>query len=191
MEGQGPVTTETRQVGAFARVEVSAGIGVNATIGQTPSVQVTAQQNILPIIATEVQGETLKIHSTQGYTTSQGVTVTIVNPTLEGFTASGGSQGQATGLADQSLDVALSGGAGLTATGTVTTVSLIASGGAHAELGGLAALTVALDMSGGASATVRAANEVTGTASGGAHVTVVGGAKLNVLTSGGASVSTQ
>lgn len=94
MQGQGPVTTETRQVGAYTRVEVSGGITVDTTIGATPSVQVTAQQNILPIIVTEVQGDTLKIHSTQGYSTSQGVTVTIVNPTLEGFTASGDRRGR-------------------------------------------------------------------------------------------------
>lgn len=187
--GEGPLTSETREATGFTRIDASNGIGVTVNIGSTTSVEVSAQANILPIIATTVDGDTLKICSTQSFNTSLGVGVTVVMPALAGITLSGGSQGVIEDLANVRLDVALDGGANLTATGTATTTTLACSGGAGADLSALASEQVTIEASGGANATVRASSEVTGSASGGAHVTVLGNAVLNVETSGGASVT--
>jgi hypothetical protein len=187
--GEGPLTTETRPVTGFTRVDVSNGIGVTVRFGQTTSVDVSAQANILPIIATTVEGETLKIRSTEGFTTSAGVGVTVVMPALSGITLSGGSLGVIESFNADRLEITQDGGSVLTATGTSTTVTLTASGGAAAHLDALAAETVNVQVSGGANATVRASREVAGSASGGAHVTVLGDGTLNVETSGGGSVT--
>jgi hypothetical protein len=189
LSGQGPVTTETRQVGAFTRVDASNGIAVNIRIGPTAAVEVQAQANLLPIIATDVQGDTLQIHSTQGYNTSEGVTVNIVLPSLSGISLSGGSQGTAEGVAAGALDVALSGGAVLTASGSSTSLALNVNGGSIGNLDSLLTQTITVDISGGANSTVNAAVSVTGSASGGSHLTVHGGATLNVTSSGGSNVS--
>ena len=138
-----------------------------------------------------MEGSTLSIHGTELYNTTEPVLVTIVTPALNGIDLSGGSQGTAPGLTGDQLAVGLSGGAGLTASGSVTALTLNVSGGARADLGGLAAETVAVNASGGANARVSASIAVTGSASGGSHVTVVGGATVQVETSGGASVSTE
>lgn len=187
--GEGALTTETRQVAPFTHVEAGGGIAVVISIGPTTAVTVTAQANILPIIATDVAGDTLTIHSTQSYNTTVGVTVNIVVPDLEGITLGGGSQGTATGISGEQLDINLSGGAGLTASGTVTALALNVSGGARATLDALLTQAVTADLSGGANATVSASISVYGSASGGAHLTVLGGGAINVQTSGGASVS--
>jgi hypothetical protein len=50
--------------------------------------------------------------------------VVIVMPTLEGISLSGGSKGRVHGLTDANLGIELSGGAGLTATGTAGIVGL-------------------------------------------------------------------
>ena len=187
--GEGPLTSETRPVTGFRRIDASNGIGVTVRFGATTSVEVSAQSNILPIIASTVEGDTLKLRSTSGFTTSAGVGVTVVVPALSAVTLSGGSQGVIEGFAADSLTIALDGGASLTASGTASTITLTASGGAVARLDALTAETVNIQASGGANATVRASREVVGSASGGAHVTVLGDAILNVEASGGASVS--
>jgi hypothetical protein len=189
ISGVGPLTTETRQVGAFTRVDAGNGIVVNIRIGPTASVEVQAQANILPIIATDVQADTLRIHSTHGFNTSEGVTVNIVMPSLAGITMSGGSVGTAEGIAADALDITISGGAVLTASGSTSSLTLNVSGGSIANLDSLLTQTVTVDASGGANATINAAVAVSGSASGGSHVTVHGGATLNVTSSGGASVS--
>ena len=187
--GEGPITSETRSVAGFTRIDVNNGIGVTVRIGSVASVEVSAQANILPIIATEVEGDTLEVHSTEGFRTSTGVGVTVVTPTLASITLSGGSQGVIEALTVDRLEIHLNGGAGLTASGTATAITLSCSGGSTARLEGLAAQTVSVDANGGASATVRASTEVIGSANGGARVTVLGDATLNVETSGGASVT--
>ena len=187
--GEGPLTTETRQVTGFTRVDATNGIGVTVRIGQTTSVEVSAQANILPIIATDVEGNTLTIHGTAGFNTSTGVGVTVVMPALAAITLSGGSQGVVEGLDTDRFEIALDGGADLTATGTASVLTLRCSGGSSARLDALAAETVNVQASGGANVTLRASNEVAGSAEGGAQVTVLGNATLNVETSGGASVT--
>ena len=188
--GEGPVISETRDVGAFTRIEVSGGIsGVTVRIGESPSLEVRAQENILPLISTEVESDTLVITGTgQGFTSSQGIGVVVVTPTLSEVSMNGGSQGEIEGVDAASLDIALSGGSQLTVTGTASTVGLETAGGSIASLEELSAETVTLDVSGGSNATVQASNEVSGSASGESRVTVLGGAEINVEMSSGAEV---
>jgi hypothetical protein len=55
IQGQGPVTSETREVGAFSRIEVTADFRVMLRIGPLEAVEVTAQENLLPVIATDLR----------------------------------------------------------------------------------------------------------------------------------------
>jgi hypothetical protein len=187
--GEGPVQSETRKADAFTRIEVSGGIGVTARIGPSYALEVSAQEKILPLIATDVEGDTLRIRSTESYSTSEGVEVAVATPALVGISMSGGSQGRMEGLDAERLEIELSGGAGMTATGTVTSVALNMTGGSRASLENLTATTITLDLSGGATATVQASDRVSGSASGGSRVSVLGDAQLNVEASGGGEVT--
>lgn len=189
--GEGALKSETRQSGAFSHLEVSGGIRVGVRIGPAQPLTVRAQENILPLIATEVVGDTLRIHSTHLYTTSETVEVTISTPTLSGITMSGGSHGQIEGLAVDRFDADLSGGAVASAAGTASSVSLGVSGGSRAEFADLATKTIRVDLSGGSNATIQASEQVNGSASGGAHATVLGNATISVSTTGGSSATRQ
>ena len=187
--GDGTVKPETREIGAFTQVEASAGIGVTVRIGPAEPLVVEAQENLLPIISTVVEGDTLRIDSTEGFTSSEPVHVTVVIPALDGISLSGGSQGTVGDLVADQLSVGLSGGSALTATGTAATLDLTASGGSRANLKNLATKAITLELAGGSVADLFASDSVTGVASGGGHVTVFGGGTVNVQTSGGAQVS--
>jgi len=187
--GDGPVTSESRTVAPFTAIEVGSGIGLVVTIGPAGPIEVQAQANILPIIATDVQADTLMIHGTESFTATSPVQVRVTTPSLTRIKLSGGSSGQLDGLSADALAVVLDGGSGLTVTGShVGTVDLAASGGSRATLEGLTATDIALDASGGSSATLTATGVVRGSASGGSHVTVSGGATLDVEVTGGANV---
>jgi Putative auto-transporter adhesin, head GIN domain len=187
--GEGDVKPETRQLPAFTKVESGAGIGVTIRIGPAEPIVVEAQENLLPIITTEVVGGTLRIGSKEGFTSSQPVHVTAVVPSLDGLTLSGGSQATIEGLAAQGLTIELSGGSAVTATGSASDLDLTASGGSRANLENLSTKTVAVDASGGSVANVLASDSVSGSASGGSRVTVFGDATLDVESTGGSAVS--
>jgi hypothetical protein len=186
--GEGAVESEARDVGAFSRIEASAGVRVSARIDPARTLEVRAQGNIVPIIVTEVTNDTLRIHTAHGYTSSEGVDVIVATPTLSRIVLSGGSHGTIEGLAADRLDIELSGGSTLTATGTASAVALEMSGGSTAGLENLSAASISVDLSGGGTATVRASDAVHGSATGGSRVTVFGDADLDVDTSGSASI---
>jgi hypothetical protein len=186
--GEGPVKTETRTVGAFSRIETTAGIGISVQIGPAGTLEVRAQENILPNILTEVVNGTLRLHSAQSYTTSEKVEVVVATPNLAGVVLSGGSVGRIEGLREEALDIELSGGSRLTAIGEATDLALGVSGGSVATLDGLSTRTIKVDGSGGSRATVQASERVEGSASGGTSITVIGDAELSVVTTGASSV---
>ena len=189
VQGQGPVTSETRGVGAFSRIEASSGIRVVVRIGPSEAVEVTAHENLLPLIATDLRGDTLNIEASEDFTTLEPVTVTVVVPALDGVTLSGGSQAVIDGLDAESLELRIGGGAQVTAAGSVGSVTLHADGGAAASLEDLSVRVATVSMDGGATATLTASDDVTGTAASGSRLTVLGDAVVSVEESGGSEVT--
>jgi hypothetical protein len=189
LQGQGPVTTETRDVRAFTRLDIGSGIQVTVTIGPAGPLTVMAQENLMKAIATEVAGSTLAIEAADDFTSSEPVAVAITVPSLEAVSLSGGARVRVDGFDGDAFELAVKGGARATVTGSAGAVTLLADGGSTVELGDLRATTVELRVAGGATATVRAAALVSGTAAGGARVIVIGDADLDVRASGGAEVT--
>jgi len=187
--GSGPTMSEVRSVDAFSRVEVGNGIGLTLQVGGPQAVEVSGQENILPLISTTVENGVLRIHSTDSFTTASEVTVAASVSALDGISVLGGSQAQIEGVTGDHLDISLSGGGQLAVTGSATEVTLDASGGAKADLATLTVQTMSVKLSGGATADLNVSDLLTGTASGGVAATVVGGAGLDVETSGGARVT--
>jgi Putative auto-transporter adhesin, head GIN domain len=189
LTGEGPVVSETRDVRAFDRIEVGAGIRVAMRIGPAEALEVRAQSNLLDAIATDVTGSTLTIDARGSFTSAEAVTVVVVAPALEAIALSGGAQATIEGLEAASIEIAANGGSHATLVGTAERVELKCNGGSSAELGDLVARTITTTLAGGATATVNASGEVTGSASGGSHLTVRGDADVAVETSGGAEVA--
>jgi len=188
VQGQGPVTSEAREVGAFSRIEATAGIRVVVHIGPSEAVEVSAQENLLPVIATNRRGDTLSIEASEDFTTLEPVTVTIVVPALDGITLSGGSQAVIDGLDAESLELRIRGGAQVTAAGSVSSVTLHADGGASANLEDLSVRVATVAVDGAATAILTAVDEVTGTAAGGSRLTVLGDAVVSVEEIAGSEV---
>jgi hypothetical protein len=189
--GSGPTREEAREVSDFTRVEVDNGIGLTIQLGGAHVVEVQAQDNVLPLIATTVEDNTLRVHSSESFTTDAGVTVTVTMPALDGVAVAGGSRADIRDWAGEAVDIDLSGGAGLTAEGTARDVILAAAGGSRADLGGLAVETMMVELSGGSTAALNVSDQLSGTAGEGAVASVVGGAALDVQTSGGATVTSK
>jgi hypothetical protein len=187
--GEGPVKTETRTVAAFSRIQTSAGIGISVRIGPAGTLEVRAQENILPNILTEVVDGTLRLHSAHYYTTSEKVEVVVTTPSLAVVVLSGGSVGRIDGLQEAQMEIELSGGSRLTAAGEAKALTLEVSGGSTASLDHLSTQTIKVGASGGSTATIRASERVHGSASGGTTITVLGDAELGVDTTGASHVN--
>jgi hypothetical protein len=187
--GSGDVVSEDRTSGDIERISVAAPIAVVVQTGSPVSVTLTAQPNVLPTVTTEVRDGQLIVNvPPPGYTTAMPVQLSVVTPSLEALTLSGGASGliQRSG-GDLRLD--LSGGATIEGTGTLDTLDLTASSKAVVSFGELVVNTCRVTMSGGSAAELNVVRLLEGDASGGATVTLAHpGAAVSVSTTSGASV---
>jgi hypothetical protein len=189
-QGTGPVLAESRELGAFSRIEAGGGVQVHVTIGQARPIVVQAQENIQDKLSTEVRSDgTLRIEPDGDFSVDDPVVVEVTMPEVTAISLSGGAAVTLADLEAESLVLSLSGGARATISGTVTELTLGARGGATASLGGLEVETASVDLDGGAEVEMKATESVGGSASGGAKLRVAGEASVNVETSGGAQVS--
>jgi hypothetical protein len=89
VSGTGPVKTETRNVSNFNAINLEMPADVEVTIGEQFFVEVTTQENLLPILKTYVEDGVLQIHADQNIRSSKEMTIRITAPTFEKFSVSG------------------------------------------------------------------------------------------------------
>ena len=189
--GSGSVVTEDRQVGEFDKVEGSNGLRLVLSIGATNSVQVSAHENIVPLVSTTVTDGTLEATLTRPVSGTAPITVTVVTPALTALTLHDGVSADATGIAAASLSLDADDGAHASLSGTVDRLTITADNGAFLQLGGLVAANATVSLSNGVTGQVHVTGTMSGTASNGVLLSVVGGGEVSVSTSGGAFITSR
>ena len=187
--GSGDVQTETRELAAFTRISVGAGLKVIVGAATEQSVSVAAQAQVLPAIRTEVvEGQLIVTIPAPGVATTQPMSLTVKMPALESIALSAGAVGfvEHTG---HKLNVDVSGGAELTAIGNTPDLTLVASSGSHAKLGELTAQDATVTVKDGSSAELRVTAKVSGTVDGGSTLVLTSKpAEIAVATSSGGTI---
>jgi hypothetical protein len=118
-QGSGNITTETRDVSGFDRLSL-AGIGdVTLTQGNEESLQIEAEDNIIPNIKTEVRGGTLYItYERKSLLPTKPIKFNLTMKDVRSIETQGVSSVQADKIITDDLDVIISG------TGSVNILSL-------------------------------------------------------------------
>lgn len=151
------ITKQDRNVGVFTKVSVSNGIDLYLTQGNTHSVAIETDEDIIDKIETVVENGTLSIKVKKGEKINwkNGKLILkayVTTPTIEAIRGSGGSDiyPQTTINSNGFLEIALSGGSDLKG-GTMKAkqVNLKLSGGSDAKLLAVTADTFIAHISGG------------------------------------------
>lgn len=87
--GTGSVQQETRSISNFHAIDLQISGVVEVTIGENYSVEIFAQQNLLPILKTVVEDGTLRIYSDENFNTSDEVKVRLTAPAFDQFSING------------------------------------------------------------------------------------------------------
>ena len=172
VDGSGTIKEESRYVGDFSSVSVEQGISANISVGSKRSVAVSADDNLLPLVRTEVKDGRLKIGITdRNVKTSNPIRVNVTTPELTYVAASSGSSVTVEGTTGSTFQADGSGGAVLTVNkANAEEMKVAASGGGRVKVSGTAK-DLKLYVSGGSSvkATDVPATSVSITGSGGAR----------------------
>src|SRR5260370_35943501 len=88
VQGSGVRKTEKRDLAAFKSIETQGAYEVEITCQKPRSFEIEADDNILPLIQTEVRDGVLFV-SAKTYSSSKSVSLRIALPDLESFTSTG------------------------------------------------------------------------------------------------------
>ncbi len=152
----GKLAHETRNVGAFQRIEVGGQATLDVRVGQPQSLALDADDNVLPLVNTEVRGDTLVIRLKGSFRdkSGHGIHVTISTPTLSALQVGGACTAQIAGVSGPTFDVEIRGAANVTADGSTEHATVGVSGSGDINLEKLTAKTADVDVAGAGNVTL-------------------------------------
>jgi hypothetical protein len=172
-KGSGNVVKERRDVSEFKQVDVSA-IQVEITAQKDFSVEVEADDNLLPLVRTEVRGGVLRIETNGRYKSRNPIIVRVSAPNIEDLDVSGASKVSLTNLSNENFAIHSSGASKIKVEGTTANLEIKTSGASKINAENLKAENVSVDASGASHATVSVSGDLKVNASGASNVSYTG-----------------
>ncbi|MEI6899473.1 MAG: head GIN domain-containing protein, partial [Bacteroidota bacterium] len=138
-QGSGNVTKQERKVSSFDRIDVSGAYDVFITQGDVQSVFVEADDNLLPLIKTEVNGSTLSIENRKSIHNPKCLKVYITVKELKKIEMSGAVDLTTEGkFTENELEIEISGATNAKLDLAVQKLGVSCSGGCKLNLKGMA-----------------------------------------------------
>ena len=190
--GSGHIETSKRDVADFNKLKVGGVFDVEVSRGDKYSVEVIADDNLLPFIRTEVDGDTLSIYSDAKISKSSQLRVVITAPDIRKVKATGASKVLLKDVSNEELALNASGASKITASGSTALLTIDVSGASKVLGSDLASKQATVETSGASSADIKVSDSLNAHASGASHIRYVGSpGTLDVDRSGAATVSQQ
>jgi Putative auto-transporter adhesin, head GIN domain len=184
--GSGQLATQSRQVSGFTSVELT-GVG-ELSIDQTgtESLTVSAEDNLLPLLTSRVEGDTLILGKKPNtrIVTSKPITYTLTMKDITGLAVSGSGTINAPKLTTAALRIEISGSGVITTAGNADDQSLEISGSGRYLADGLTSKTTTAEISGSGTANVVASNALDVKISGSGTLTYSGNPQVSQTVSG-------
>jgi hypothetical protein len=178
VKGSGNITTEKRELSGFKAIEVSGVFQVEITAGKDYSVEVQADDNILPLIQTRVSGETLEVELEKKISTHNDLVVRVTVPNIERIGATGASKVTASGIKNDVLSVDTSGASKVTLSGETSRLTIDVSGASNIDAEQLNAVKADVDASGASKVAVNVSSDLHTDASGASRIVYSGEPKM-------------
>lgn len=149
--GSGEAKREVRPVGGFTAVEIKGAVGCELVIAAESHVEVSGDDNLVPLVTTEVAGDKLTIDTRKDVRPKLPLVARITAPRLTAVRVSGSSRVAMHAVQGDSLTLDVSGSATIAGDGTIQQLVLDISGSGSAELDKLAAERARVKISGSGS----------------------------------------
>jgi putative autotransporter adhesin-like protein len=190
VQGSGNRKIEKRELASFKSIEAAGAFEVNIVCQRSQSFEIEGDDNLLPLIKTEVNDGALRIHSDANYRPSKPIAIRISVPNLEKYSSAGAGDVHIAGLKNDQLVLSNTGAANIEASGQSKFVEISTSGAGNIETDNLHAERAKITVSGAANVDVYASQQLDVSVSGIGSVTYSGNPPVvNKSVSGIGSVS--
>ncbi len=168
--GSGVKATEARTMETFEGIDVGGPFNVDVQVGPATTVTVTGDDNVVPLVVTEVRQGTLHVELGGRVATKLPLRVSIASPTITEVDAAGASRVSVKGVTGEELEVDASGASEVRLEGAVEALDADVSGASVLKASALTATRGEVDASGASSATVHVTSALDAEASGASRI---------------------
>lgn len=189
VRGNGNLSTETREVASFTEIVLRGSGDVFVAVTGTASLTIQAEENLIPLLGTEVEDGRLEIAPTERITATEDVTYTISVESLDAVAITGSGLIHATGVNGDALTADIAGSGRIEPEGEVERLMLSISGSGTYAGEELTAATGDVDITGSGDAVVDVTDELTVSISGSGEVQYLGDPTLAQSISGSGGVT--
>lgn len=147
VKGSGTAKTEVRQVAEFSAIELAGSFDAEVSIG-APRLELSGDDNLLPLIASDVTSDKLVLRSTQNIRTSLPLVAKISVPRLTAVKLSGSGTLTLHGVTADALTIGLAGSGTVRGDGTAHQLSAEITGSGDLALAKLAVERATVEISG-------------------------------------------
>jgi len=179
VKGSGKRMTQKRDVAPFTAISADGAFDVEVVCQKTPGIEIEADDNILPLISTEVSNNVLRLKTTSSYSAEDAPKVKITVPNIEAFSANGAGKFAISGLNNDKVQISLNGAPTLSASGTTKLLSVDTNGAAKVDTHNLRAPHAVVDSKGVSKVDLGVTDQLDVTVSGPSHVTYKGDPVVN------------
>ncbi len=188
VRGSGVRKTEQRDLSTFNAIETSGVFDVEVNCQKPATLEIEADDNILPLVQTDVRGGVLYVSTTKSFSSSGGIKLRITVPDLASVKSTGAGKFNISGVKNDKFEIRSTGAATMVASGQSKSVKISSTGAGKIDAHELRASDADVSVTGAAAVDVYATDELDVNVSGAGRVTYSGNPKVNKKVSGAGQV---
>ena len=179
VKGSGKRIVQKRNIGTFTSISTDGAFDIEVVCQKDVSLEVEADDNILPLITTEVSGNVLYLKPSRTYSVEDAPKLKITVPNIEAFSANGAGKMEITGLNNDQFQISANGAPTITAAGTTKLIGIDTNGAAKIDTHNLRAPHAVVDTKGVSKVDLGVSDQLDVTVSGPSRVTYKGDPVIN------------
>ena len=152
--------TETRDVPAFEAITCDGSYDVQIDCQERQSLAIETDENLLPLVKTEVHGKTLRIYTKGHLLPTNKIRVVAAVPNLSEFTSNGSINGDINNVNNKSLEIGINGSGKLHLNGKSAEVRINISGSSKIDAISLISESSRIQINGSGHIEVYATNSI-------------------------------
>ena len=184
IQGSGKRVLEKREITPFTSISTNGAFTIEITCQKEPSVEVEGDDNVLPYIVTEVNGNVLRLKYERFYSTTEPVRFKIGVPNLEGLSVNGAGRIEIKGMNNERFEIDANGAPSITVAGNTKVIDIDSNGAGKIDTNNLRASKAIVDSKGVSRIDLAVVDQLDVTVSGPSSVTYKGDPVVNKTVNG-------
>ena len=189
VKGSGNRQTQKREIAPFTSISTEGAFTIEVVCQKDLSLEVEGDDNILPMVTSEVSGNVLRLSNKGSYSTNDPVKFRISVPNLEGLTVNGAGNIAIKGIANDKFEIDADGAPTINVAGTTKLVDIHTNGAGKIDTNNLNAVRAVVDSNGAAQVELDVDEQLDVTVNGPSSVTYKGDPVVNKNVNGPGKVA--